>query len=463
MNRREFIRSAGAILALSGCRKCGIFANPNIRFGVISDIHITTPKSCRMFVRALREFRERRVDAVVIPGDLTDWGLKSGLVFVRRAWDCVFAGSGVVPLFCTGNHDYEGWRYGDMAEEMRANGYLEDDNLEVAGLKDFWQKTFDEPFADIRCRSVKGYDFISCEYGARDGKELREWLAMHGKRLVGTKPFFYFQHLPIRGTTNDSFGWADEGVTKPILDSFPNCIAFTGHAHRPFIDERQIWQGGFTAIGTPSLSYAGFPDGYENGEGDRTGKAKQAMPVIPARRDLRGGQGFVVSVWTDRVVVERCDIEEGVEGAPPWVIPIEDYSRRPYAVGVREDNEPLPVFPAGAHVELETRNTENRTGCWTIALNCEFPSACMPTGHRVFDYELKVLSKDNKELLRKLFLSPAYHRMACYEPASQRFWFDTKEIPAGVEFRIVVRARNCFGKTSSSIVSELCASKVFRR
>lgn len=49
------------------------------------------------------------------------------------------------------------------------------------------------------------------------------------------------------------------------------------------------------------------------------------------------------------------------------------------------------LFPAGAELELETRNTENRTGFWTIVLNCEFPSAVMPEGHRVFDYEIRVL------------------------------------------------------------------------
>ena len=443
---------------LSGCRSLDLFGTPEMSFGVVSDIHVTTPKSCALFEKSLRYFRRRGVDAVMVSGDLTDWGHKSGLGYVRATWDRVFDGSNVVPLFCTGNHDYDGWGYSDMNVEMRANGYgaSEDDRLRTIGMARAWEEVFGEKFACVRCRTVKGFDFVSCEYGTHNSNELQLWMAENAARFRNGKPFFFFQHLPIKGTTADSFGWADGGSTKPILDAFPNCVSFTGHRHRPFIDERQIWQGEFTAIGTPSLSYATLPYGHENALGDRGGKSKQAMPPIPTRRDLRGGEGFVVSVWADKIVIERRDLEEDAEGAPEWVVPLPaGKARQPFAAGVREDAEPIPQFPADATLAIETRNTEDRTGHWAIVFNCEFPSAVMPKGHRVFDYELCARPQDGSEPLVRRFLSPAYPKLAKYEPARQRFWFDVGALQEGVAYDIEVRACNCFGRKSAPLVARI--------
>ena len=462
MNRRDFLLSSGAAFLVSGCRTGELFGAPDLKFGVVSDIHVTTPKSCRMFERALRQFKRRGVDAVVVPGDLTDWGIKTSLEYVKKTWDRVFAETDVVPLFCTGNHDYDGWHYSDMAVEMHANGYSEDDRMcdknSPGQLGAAWTEVFGEPFDTVRCRTVKGFDFVSVEYSERNGKRLAEWMNVNRSRFADGKPFFFFQHLQIKGTTADSnVSWSDNGVTKPILDGFPNCIAFTGHAHHPFIDERQIWQGGFTVIGTPSLSYACYPLDvpHENGHGDRAGKSKQAMMIVPSRRDLRGGQGYIVNVWSDKIVVERHDVEEDDSDAPAWVVPLPlGKAAKPHAAGRREALEPVPQFPDDATLDIETRNTENRTGHWTIVMNCEFPSAAMPDGHRVFDYEIRAVPKDGSEPLVKYFYSPAYAKMAKFEPARQRFWFDVAELPQGREYVVEVRARNCFGKVSRPLVSE---------
>ena len=111
------------------------------------------------------------------------------------------------------------------------------------------------------------------------------------------------------------------------------------------------------------------------------------------------------------------------------------------------------MFPAGAALDLETRNTENRSGHWTIVMNCEFPSAVMPAGSRVFDYEISAVPKDGSKPLVKYFFSPAYSKMAKFESARQRFWFDVAELPQDREYVIEVRARNCFGRKSSPLVS----------
>jgi len=457
-SRRCFIGSMLAFGA-AGCRT-GLFdSRPNLRFGVVSDIHITTPESTALFEKSLRYFDGRGVDAVMVPGDLADGGNIISLRLVAKTWQRVFPGNRgsdgrpVIPLFCTGNHDFDGFTYGDMKRDLDANGLGHDTQINKApgGMKAVWEEIFGEPYAPVRVRTVKGYDFVSAEW---DGfKNLDTWMAENGKRFKGDRPFFVFQHPPMRGTTSDSFRWADEGHGLKALTGFPNAVAFTGHAHRPFCDEKSIWQGAFTAIATPSLSYAGFPEGHENGERDRTGKATNAMPMIPARRDLRGGQGFVVSVWDERIEIERVDLEEnGEQDLPPWIFPV-SVRARPYAEEPRAAASVAPEFPVGSRLVISTRNTENAQGRWTIVLHCAFPSAVPAAGTRVFDYEVRAVPTDGSEPCVKRFLSPAYHKLARFEPPRQEFWFSVDELPKAKPYRIEVRAFNCFGKASKPLVS----------
>ena len=228
--------------------------------------------------------------------------------------------------------------------------------------------------------------------------------------------------------------------------------------HTPFIDERSIWQGGFTAIACPSLSYSCTPADYENGKGLRNGKPTQTMPMVPYRRELRGGQGYVVNVWDDKLVVERVDLAEEASDCPPWCIPL-DSAEKPYADGARDDFEPVPVFPQGAGLDFETRNTEARNGKWAIVLNCEFPSASTARGHRVYDYEIRAVSCNGSAPLVKRFISPAWAKMAKFEPERQRFWFDVAELPQDKEYVLEVRGRNCFGRASAPLVSPVMRGK----
>ncbi len=447
MNRREFLTSATALMFASGC-KCVPFARrPNLVFGVVSDIHITTEESCADFRKALKYFKRRGVDAVMSPGDLTDWGTKNSLIYLKRTWDEVFGGTKVVPLFCTGNHDFEGFHYGDMALEMRANGVSDNEALVKNGIKAMWREIMGEEFEPIGVKTVKGYDFVSLEWN-QDGK-LKPWMEENASRFTGDKPFFFFQHYPIKGTTSDSRAGTN---AKEVLSNYKNCVAFTGHTHQVFHYEKLFWRGEFTAISTPSLSYASLPGG-ENALSRSKDALKWSMQPIPSRRDLRGDQGFLVNVFDDEIIIERIDLEEEASDCAPWVVPLSEEAK--CSTPKFEMHLVGPEFPEGAFIVTQTRNTENRAGEWTIVMNLEFPSPVTDDRCRVHYYEVRAYPVDGSECeMVKKFVSPAYHRMRKYEPKTQRFWFDVRDLPQGKEYYLEARARCTFGVLSAPIRSK---------
>ena len=468
LSRRNFLGGAVALMGASGCRSLGIGgAKPNITFGVISDIHITTPESTAAFRSTLEYFRDRKVDAVVVSGDLSDWGLKSGLKYVADAWESVFPenrapdGRNVTPLFCTGNHDYDGWWYGDMTLDMHVQGYSEDEALSKLGMKKCWEEVFREPFAPIRRRTVKGYDFISAEWREGDGwdKEAEAWFEQNGATLDPKKPFFFFTHYPLGGTTSCSR--RDGRKEYPKIKAFrkmPNAVAFSGHCHWTLNDERSIWQGEYTAIAVPSMSYTSIPKGYENGSDVRKGNSSLSMPIIPARASLREAQGFVVSVFDDRMEIERRDFTEGVEAAPAWIVTPPAAAASRYAFANSEKRTPVPQFPDGAAVKTYTSNFETRSFCWTIMMMLEFPSAKACKG-RVFDYEVQAEMEDGSVAVVKRFLAPAFYRLERDEPAVQRFAIDARSLPETGKYRLCVYPRNCFGVSGKPIASAVLESK----
>jgi hypothetical protein len=115
LSRRGFLGSAGAFSILAGARisraQAAAMGEPDIRFGVLSDVHLRTPGDEDTLLKAFEHFRDRGVDGVIIAGDIADNGRISQLQRCADAWKSVFPGDKglggrhVEKLFVYGNHD----------------------------------------------------------------------------------------------------------------------------------------------------------------------------------------------------------------------------------------------------------------------------------------------------------------------------------------------------------------------
>lgn len=206
------------------------------------------------------------------------------------------------------------------------------------------------------------------------------------------------------------------------------------------------------------MSYTTIPAGYENGSDSRKGDPKASMIKIPSRPEFKEAQGFFVSVYGDRMEVERRDFTEGVEAAPAWIVTPPTAQQKPFSFENSSGRTPVPEFPAGARLDAHVCNTEDRDGHWAIMMKLEFPSAKARKG-RVFDYEARVEMEDGSVPVVRRFLAPAFYMLERDEPAEQSFLFNAKDLPESGRYRFRVYPRNCFGACGRPIQSKVFESK----
>ena len=480
MRRREFF-SAGAAFAafgltgLAAAKERGMArGRAKLVFGVVSDVHVFgTPAhwqaDCDHLKRALTYFRDHGADGVVIAGDMADCGRLDELVYVGETWKAVFpddrgqGGKHVEKLFVYGNHDREGYDWSRMRRIRK--GRLADD------LAASWKKAFDEDYDEIRIKEVNGYRFVLnslLEY-PKSGP-YADFLARNRGVLAGTKPFFYVQHYHPRGTCSAPWTWGqDNGQATAALAEFPNAVSFSGHSHTPLSDERTVWQGAFTSVGTASLRYLIPFGGRENSRvfGSKGDRARD--PQMPWMRCLDGKHGQLVSVYDDCIVIERRDFQYDLPLAADWVIPLPfDGS---YAYAPRAAKAPAPQFDEGAKVSVTRRPGKSRAGVKTEQTWVAFPNVLK--GVRAFDYEIAVECEDVdtvKVLGTKRVYSDGYYRAAEKDVSEVTCAFAPAELaaPAYVDgtgkgpmqgqfcsrWRFAVRPCNCFGAKGRAIYSE---------
>ena len=446
MSRRQFfgtvISAAGAVAYSKDPLK-----GPNLKVGVLSDTHVSNRKKQEKLTQVLKFYRKEGVDAVLIAGDICDHGRFSELQMVADSWYSVFpddkgeGGHPVEKIFVTGNHDFFGHWEGSFRKDPEEN----------------WKKLFHEEWKPIFVKKVKGYTFVNAHWAKWYGGKLDHFLNGIKDQLSPDKPFFYTQHPHLKDTIFGPWAWGawdDRGFGRRALNAYPNAFSFSGHSHFSLTDERDIWQGEFTAVGTSSLSYADLPYGRENASLSAMDKESQMkhFGVWNAK------QGMLMQVWDHVIVLDRYDFDRMEKLDESWVIPILHNSReeRPFAFENRAKQTLAPEFPKDAKITLEYRDGKNRRGTPTRQLAVRFPAAqSLGWKQRVYDYEVSAELVDYdtvKPHVTKRVYQKGVELNVRHVAKDAECVFALSELPAAKKLlRFSVTPINCYGKRGRTI------------
>jgi predicted phosphodiesterase len=468
MKRRAFIRTAAAFAGAFAVPPFAADGKPSggleARFGVISDIHVTTdPGSCDEFEHALRYFDEMTCDGVVLCGDIADYGLREELKAAGNIWFKVFPGNRrsdgapIEKLFIYGDHDMGGYMHMRVAERNRPESVIPLTDPAAA-----WGDAFREKWEPIQVKTVKGFTFILAHHPPHTPETafgqripgVEEALARRAPK--GTAPFFFCQHRIVKDTAGGRWaGGQEDGASRAALDKHPNVIAFCGQGHIESQDETCIWQDTFTAVEVPSLRYLGIRGGRENSRGHDDVPSKM-MPMV----NTGGGkQGLLMHVYGDRIVLDRRDFVNDCPVAGSWTIPLPFPSGKPYNHAACAAKEIAPEFPAGSAVTVRHRKAKDRAGAEHDAFDVLFPtvSATSETP-RAFDYEVTAeIAQDDvtRRIRQKRVFSYNGHFSEKIDTQPIACVFARDELSAQAErIRFEVRPCGPFGRKGAPIVSE---------
>ena len=466
MGRRAFLIGLALCATFAGAKAIAETAvsvptgEPDLKFGVLSDIHLLKPGDEDTFIKALTHFRTRNVDAVVIAGDIADRGHISEMKICADAWEKVFPGNRrkdgqvVEKIFVSGNHEREGWMWGKKKEELEDPDYKAD-CIQGEGWNKAWA-VIGEKYEPIFMKTVKGYRFVGAHYFGVG--RMAEFIRQHARELSGPKPFFYVQHQHLKNTCIGPWAWGrDNGKSTEVLSAFPNAVAFSGHSHYSLTDERSVWQGAFTSINTSSLKYTdlamslrenlgGNPHGYQ-GENRR-----HAMKQMPNTEVYKCRQGMVVSVYGTTLVIERREFVTDKSLGPDWVLRIPGGPDATNAA--RKARRSAPAFAEGAKVTAEVADSQ---------VTVSFPAANTVNNCRVFDYEVTAqLLEDDVDLViaqRRVIAEDFFLPDASPNGAPGKCVFDRSELRSYGHYVFSVRPVECFGNKGRTIRSDLVELK----
>lgn len=220
---------------------------PTVRFAVCSDIHLgegqekNEEKFKKLFDVAYGEGKSseyKKLDAVIVVGDMTDEGKKSEYeIFMNIVKEKMK--DETVLLSCMGNHEFIEYRDTDISKGYEVYKECVKEKLDTHEV-------------------LGGYHVIGVSYDC-DSESLKikkEWLKEQLDLAVadtGDKPIFVFQHPHPALTVYGSINWADLEVRR-LLGKYSQVIDFSGHSHYNAADPRTIWQGSFTAVGTGAVT-----------------------------------------------------------------------------------------------------------------------------------------------------------------------------------------------------------------
>jgi len=435
---------------------------PNLVIGIVSDIHLRGADTAGTFIHTLEYFRDLKVDGVIIAGDMADQGLIPQLQVVADAWFQVFPdnkglnGKETVKLFIYGNHDKEGYTWSSTISSVgSATAQAQGIGKQPAEV---WEQCFKEDYQPIWMKTIKGYHFIGAHWENQNHiSGLADFFQEHNAELTGEKPFFYIQHPHPKDTCNCAWAWGrDDGTVTKLLSKYPNAVAFSGHSHSPLDDERDLWQGSFTSIGTSSLKYLYPMPARENTyQDDWSAKPPSQMQKMNPED---GRQGMVMRVYESAITFEKREFVYDEPIGDTWYLPWPISVTQPLSFENRAKTAPIPQFPEGAKATVTAGTGTDRYGTSQMQVTVHFPTVLKKNaGVRAFDYEVQVeydwLDVRHVTATKRVF-SPKCYLGENKEEGEVRCVYGASELPKDFAYRFAIRPCNCFGGKGNPLYTD---------
>jgi len=203
--------------------------NDVVRIGAVADIHYGRDKETRL--RPLFEQAARKVDVLLLAGDLTDFGLPEEVEPLIRD---LKAAAGVPVVAVLGNHDYESKREQELMAALREGGVkmLDGESYEVRGIGIAGVKGFGggfgrgtlEPWGEARVK-----EFV--QEGVDEAMKLERALA----RMSAPTKIALMHYSPIRetlvGEPQEILPFLGSGRLEEPINRYGVTAVFHGHAH----------------------------------------------------------------------------------------------------------------------------------------------------------------------------------------------------------------------------------------
>jgi hypothetical protein len=442
-------------------------SNVVLKFAAISDTHIqgtngTPSNKLASALDQLNSMANGFLDAVLISGDLTDYGMSAQIVELKRVFDNSKVDLTKTRLvFAIGNHEYF---HSQIDSVAWTGGYMFRD---VFGNEAYNGATDAEITAGDYHTVVNGYDFIAVnctrynggiKYADSDINWLKIQLAQAAANHPG-KPIFVSSHPNITGTnlgSNEGAYWNGSDLYD-IFKDYPQVIFFCGHLHFPEQDERSIWQGDFTTVSVGSTYYCS-----NHSTDDETGNTFVDITSGFETDDaLKTSQGLFVEVdKNNNVRINRLDFANKEEIKKPWLIPSpkEDKSHLLYYTPAQEAGafgKTAPVFPTGAAFKELSKN-------YRLNQKYQFQFTQAIDSDMVYSYQVSFIDKSTDTVIKEIStLSDFYLHAKPTEMSTPIvktiYRADSILAPFGTaykkEYYVKIVAVNCFGKKSEPIFS----------
>ena len=217
------------------------------------------------------QYTDRGLDAVFFAGDIVNNARVSQVESFKAVYEDVLDPVKTPFIFCLGNHDiYSGRPYTlqhlnlDLFYRVFGDAYRSYD----AENSDLQEGYVHQVVGDYHFLAINPMDSgYVCEIGDPSGAhysaKAKEWLDRMLHQITTEHPdryVFLTTHPMLRGLAYGgdlvmgTLFWNTEEL-MPILNKYPQVVAFGGHLHFPISDERSIMQDKVTNINCGAMSY----------------------------------------------------------------------------------------------------------------------------------------------------------------------------------------------------------------